>query len=177
MVAHLTSKVEQLVSYVEPKPGDTVLDIGCNDGTLLNCYGAETGLIRVGIDPSAEKFRSNYQSDIRIAYDFFSEQGDTRAPISLWQWAYDKIQHPERQETCTALCNSPGNCTSAEQDSIDICQAVELNDSDNQSKCENTPSGVLPCQYFPENIPLQMSIQNQERYLIVNQDYGANLFS
>lgn len=73
MVTHLTNKVEDLVVYVEPKCGDTVLDIGCNDGTLLNCYGAEKGLIRVGIDPSAEKFRANYQPDIRVAYDFFSE--------------------------------------------------------------------------------------------------------
>lgn len=74
MVAHLTSKVDDLVIYAEPKHGDIVLDIGCNDGTLLNCYGADAGLIRVGIDPSAEKFRANYQSDIRVAYDFFSEQ-------------------------------------------------------------------------------------------------------
>lgn len=74
MVAHLTSKVDDLFIYAEPKRGDIVLDIGCNDGTLLNCYGADAGLIRLGIDPSAEKFRANYQSDIRVAYDFFSEQ-------------------------------------------------------------------------------------------------------
>jgi len=74
MVAHLTSKVNDLVVYAEPKSGDIVLDIGCNDGTLLNHYGAEAGLVRVGIDPSAEKFRANYQPDIRVAYDFFSQR-------------------------------------------------------------------------------------------------------
>ena len=74
MVDHLTCKVDDLVSYVQPQSGDIVLDIGCNDGTLLNHYGADSGLVRLGIDPSAEKFRSNYQSDIQVAYDFFSEK-------------------------------------------------------------------------------------------------------
>ena len=27
---------------------------------------------------------------------------------------------------------------------------------------------------YAENIPLQMSMQNQERYYIVNQEYGQN---
>ena len=111
---------------------------------------------------------------------FFSEEGNTRAPISLWQWTYDKIQHPEREETCTARCSTPGDCTYEEQNSIDICQAVELDEATvdgNRTKCEGTPAGALACEYFPENIPLQMSIQNQERYLIVNQQYGENLFS
>ena len=75
MVAHLTGKVERLIAYVEPKRGDVVLDIGCNDGTLLNYYGTEAGLVRVGMDPSAEKFRANYQSDIRVDYNFFAESG------------------------------------------------------------------------------------------------------
>ena len=74
MVAHLTRKVDDLVSYVQPVSGDIVLDIGCNDGTLLNHYGSDSGLFRFGIDPSAEKFRSNYQPDIQVIYDFFSEQ-------------------------------------------------------------------------------------------------------
>lgn len=74
MVSHLTSKVDSLLEYVKPNSGEIVIDIGCNDGTLLNRYGSESGLIRIGIDPSAEKFRSNYQPDIRVAYDFFSER-------------------------------------------------------------------------------------------------------
>ena len=74
MVSHLTRKVDDLVAYVKPNPGDIELDIGCNDGTLLNHFGADSGLIRLGIDPSAEKFRSNYQPDIRVIYDFFSEE-------------------------------------------------------------------------------------------------------
>lgn len=75
MVSHLKEKVRHLKAYVKPVKGDVVLDIGCNDGTLLNAYGAENGLVRVGIDPSSKKFASHFQSDIQVVYDFFSEKG------------------------------------------------------------------------------------------------------
>ena len=75
MVSHLESKVRALVEFAKPTAGDVVLDIGCNDGTLLNAYGAQAGLTRIGMDPSAEKFASNYQPDIRVAYDFFKKDG------------------------------------------------------------------------------------------------------
>ncbi len=80
MVRHLETKVHALVDFVKPKPGDVVLDIGCNDGTLLNAYGAKAGLTRIGMDPSAKKFTANYQPDIRVVYDFFNEKG-TRSLI------------------------------------------------------------------------------------------------
>ena len=129
-----------------------------------------------------EGYRTHYNCPFPLPAaenTFFSEQGDTRAPVSLWQWVYDRIQHPERQETCTAMCDDPGNCTNEEQDSIDTCQAVVMDKSrdENRTTCENTAAGALRCVYYPQNVPLQSSIQNQERYLIVNQQYGENLFS
>jgi NDP-4-keto-2,6-dideoxyhexose 3-C-methyltransferase len=75
MVSHLEGKVRGLLEMARPQPGDVVLDIGCNDGTLLNAYGAKAGLIRIGMDPSAKKFAANYQPDIRVVYDFFSAKG------------------------------------------------------------------------------------------------------
>jgi NDP-4-keto-2,6-dideoxyhexose 3-C-methyltransferase len=75
MVSHLESKVRALVEFARPKPGDVVLDIGCNDGTLLNAYGSKAGLTRIGMDPSSKKFAGNFQPDIRVVYDFFSEKG------------------------------------------------------------------------------------------------------
>ena len=75
MVSHLQAKVHALVALAKPASGDVVLDIGCNDGTLLNTYGANAGLTRIGMDPSAQKFAGNYQPDIRVVYDFFSETG------------------------------------------------------------------------------------------------------
>jgi NDP-4-keto-2,6-dideoxyhexose 3-C-methyltransferase len=75
MVSHLVGKIPGLKALVPLERRDVVLDIGCNDGTLLNAYGADAGLVRIGMDPSAEKFKSRYQPDIRVVYDFFSEKG------------------------------------------------------------------------------------------------------
>jgi NDP-4-keto-2,6-dideoxyhexose 3-C-methyltransferase len=72
MVDHLEKKTEDLIRFAELRKGDVVLDIGCNDGTLLNSYGADRGLVRVGMDHSAAKFSDHYDSDIRVIYDFFS---------------------------------------------------------------------------------------------------------
>ena len=75
MVSHLQGKVRDLIAFAKPRAGDIVLDIGCNDGTLLNAYGAAAGLKRVGMDPSSRKFASHFQPDIQVVYDFFSERG------------------------------------------------------------------------------------------------------
>lgn len=86
MVEHLRAKVESLMRRVSLRPGDLVLDIGSNDGTLLSFYPAD-GLTRVGIDPTAEKFQSFYQPDIQRVADFFSARtfrkwfGDRKAKI------------------------------------------------------------------------------------------------
>lgn len=72
MTSHLKQKITALLDFVKPQPGEVILDIGCNDGTLLN-YCEGRGLTRVGIDPSSAKFAEFFQEDIRVAYDFFSE--------------------------------------------------------------------------------------------------------
>lgn len=71
MESHLRRKILGLLDFVNPDPGDIILDIGCNDGTLLNCCEGR-GLKRVGIDPSSEKFRAFFQPDIEVIYDFFT---------------------------------------------------------------------------------------------------------
>jgi NDP-4-keto-2,6-dideoxyhexose 3-C-methyltransferase len=75
MVSHLEARVRALVDFAKPKSGDVVLDIGCNDGTLLNAYGSKAGLTRIGMDPSSKKFAGHFQPDIKAVYDFFSEKG------------------------------------------------------------------------------------------------------
>jgi cyclopropane fatty-acyl-phospholipid synthase-like methyltransferase len=70
MVRHLQSKAAALVALARPQPGDAVLDIGCNDGTLLRSYDG-LGLQRVGVDPSAAPFAAEYPQDIRLIVDFF----------------------------------------------------------------------------------------------------------
>ena len=71
MVDHLNHKVRQLERLVELKAGDTVLDIGSNDCTLLKAYEG-LGLTRVGIDPTGSKFASYYPADVKLVADFFS---------------------------------------------------------------------------------------------------------
>ena len=72
MVSHLAEKVDGLINFVCPKEGEIVLDIGCNDGTMLNLFG-RTGMKRIGIDPSSEKFKDHFDTDIDVICDFFSE--------------------------------------------------------------------------------------------------------
>ncbi|MFJ9855033.1 class I SAM-dependent methyltransferase [Streptomyces sp. NPDC101150] len=71
MVNHLHGKVTELEKLVELGPQDLVLDIGSNDGTLLSGYAAD-GPQRVGIDPSAEKFRHEYPPGSELITEFFS---------------------------------------------------------------------------------------------------------
>lgn len=71
MVEHLSGKVRGLERRFAPQSGDVVLDIGSNDGTLLKSYSTP-GLHRVGMDPTAEKFRDYYPPEIAVAAEFFS---------------------------------------------------------------------------------------------------------
>ena len=75
MVSHLEQKVHDLRAFANPVRGDVILDIGCNDGTTLNVYGSDSGFVRIGMDPSSKKFADNFDDDIQVVYDFFSEQG------------------------------------------------------------------------------------------------------
>lgn len=71
MVTHLERIARRLENRVGLRPGDAVLDIGANDGTLLKSYET-TGLVRTGIDPTIAKFREFYPEDITAVADFFS---------------------------------------------------------------------------------------------------------
>lgn len=71
MVEHLNDITATLRKIVTLQPGDAVLDIGSNDGTLLKSY--EQGTVKpFGMDPSAEKFRHYYREDAKLVVDFFS---------------------------------------------------------------------------------------------------------
>ncbi|MBY0528282.1 MAG: class I SAM-dependent methyltransferase [Gemmataceae bacterium] len=72
MVRHLSNKANQLSRFVGLHRGDTVLDIGSNDGTLLNAYRVP-GLRRIGIDPTGKKFGHLYSPDVELIPDFFSQ--------------------------------------------------------------------------------------------------------
>ena len=66
MVEHLGREARGLETLVELSPGDVVLDIGSNDGTLLGSYTTKN-LRRIGIDPTAAKFADYYPEDAVVA--------------------------------------------------------------------------------------------------------------
>jgi NDP-4-keto-2,6-dideoxyhexose 3-C-methyltransferase len=72
MIRHLREIAFNVKHRVAFSPGDIVLDIGSNDGTLLSFYQDEQGIRRLGIDPTIAKFKSYYQSGIETVEDFFT---------------------------------------------------------------------------------------------------------
>lgn len=85
MVSHLFGKVTQLLLDCPVSPGDIVLDIGSNDGTTLGFYPDD--VVRLGIDPTTEKFRKFHPPGITAVADFFTAEtfrravGDRKAKI------------------------------------------------------------------------------------------------
>jgi|SaaInlLV_10m_DNA_3_1039740.scaffolds.fasta_scaffold12699_2 NDP-4-keto-2,6-dideoxyhexose 3-C-methyltransferase len=71
----ITSKLEDIVNF---KEGDVVLDIGCNDGTLLKSYQI-SGLNKYGIDPIVEHFLDFYPDDIEVYEGFFNKENYEKA--------------------------------------------------------------------------------------------------
>lgn len=69
-LADIVTRIESLVPLA---PGDTVLDIGCNDGTLLAAY-AEPKLDRLGIDPSTNVADMARAKGFEVAPEFFSRE-------------------------------------------------------------------------------------------------------
>jgi hypothetical protein len=70
MVEHLKAKVGSLLARFPLSDSDLVMDIGSNDGTLLAFY--PESVTRVGMDPTAAKFREFYKPGIQVITDFFS---------------------------------------------------------------------------------------------------------
>ncbi len=82
MVRHLHDIAKQAEQYIND--GDSVLDIACNDGTLLSGYTKD--VMRIGIDPSknvakyAKQTLKGYRH--KIVYDFFNKEAlDSRFQV------------------------------------------------------------------------------------------------
>jgi SAM-dependent methyltransferase len=71
MVNHLGQIVAYLEDLAQLKPGDLVLDIGSNDGTMLSLYKTN-GITRVGMDPTIAKYKALYPADVITVPSFFS---------------------------------------------------------------------------------------------------------
>jgi NDP-4-keto-2,6-dideoxyhexose 3-C-methyltransferase len=73
MTRNLHEIASQAEEIVDLRPGDLVLDIGCNDGTLLDGYRA-SGLRYLGFDPS-DVGRYAVAKGYEVVRDFFSYEG------------------------------------------------------------------------------------------------------
>jgi NDP-4-keto-2,6-dideoxyhexose 3-C-methyltransferase len=71
MVDHLQKIVKRILERITLLPGDLVIDIGSNDGTLLQVYPAKD-IHLLGIDPAGKQFRPFYPDDVQLIPDFFS---------------------------------------------------------------------------------------------------------
>lgn len=86
MTTHLQTIVKKILNLVKLQPGNIVLDIGSNDGTLLKAYPHEK-ISLLGIDPSSAKFSKYYPDHIKLIVDYFSVSasqsiyGDRKAKI------------------------------------------------------------------------------------------------
>ena len=69
MIQHLYQKFLKLNSKLKLKKNDNILDIGSNDGTFLNFFSQN--IIKIGCDPSANKFKKKFKlvSAIAMFYD------------------------------------------------------------------------------------------------------------
>jgi hypothetical protein len=73
MVNHLTTKASRLLEICNSDVIDVVLDIGSNDGTLLNTY-PDTIAFKVGIDPTISKFINYYDPSVITHSGFFNSE-------------------------------------------------------------------------------------------------------
>jgi hypothetical protein len=111
-------------------------------------------------------------------------ESNLRSPISVWNYLDDQKDsffNPGSREVCTYICteSGDGSCTLDENTYKEYCNGVDMYGDSSitpEENCINSEIDGKQCNYF-KNIPLQQTLQNQERYYIVNQEYGGNLFS
>ena len=73
MSEHLRGILNFASDQVTLVKGDYILDIGCNDGTLLNHYPKDLYSL-IGIDPVAKKYLDRYPKDAKVVTEFFSKE-------------------------------------------------------------------------------------------------------
>jgi len=71
MSQHLKGILSFASDLVNKNEGDNILDIGCNDGTLLNHYPKNLYNL-IGIDPVAKKYLDRYPENAKVVTDFFT---------------------------------------------------------------------------------------------------------
>lgn len=72
MVNHIKNKTNYLRKIVNIKKNDVIIDIGSNDGTMLEFFNKNKKLKLIGVDPTIAKFRKFYSKNIITIDKFFT---------------------------------------------------------------------------------------------------------
>jgi len=73
MQKHIELKKKYLGKIIKLKRNDTIIDIGSNDGTFLNCYNSDKFKL-IGVDPSLDKFKKFYKKNIIKINNYFFQK-------------------------------------------------------------------------------------------------------
>lgn len=71
LVEHFKNYAGSVVARINPPPGSRVVDIGSNDGTLLQCF-KDLGYTVLGVDPAREIAHSATARGVETLPDFFT---------------------------------------------------------------------------------------------------------
>ncbi len=109
MRAALSNIVSQTCEVVKPTAGDLVLDIGCNDGTLLRSY-PNLGLYRVGFEPAENLVPDARKGTDLIFNEFFGYRvfkqrfGESKAKIITSIAMFYDLEAPNEFVSDVAKC-------------------------------------------------------------------------
>jgi GDP-D-mannose dehydratase len=71
---HLKQYQEEIISKISLSEGDTIVDIGSNDSTMLQNY--DKSLKRIGVDPTGNQFKE-YYGDVELVPTYFTHNNFT----------------------------------------------------------------------------------------------------
>ena len=69
MKEHLLSYQQEILSKINIKDGDVIVDIGSNDSTMLQLYNSN--IRRIGVDPTGKQFKE-YYGDVELLANYFT---------------------------------------------------------------------------------------------------------
>ena len=101
MINNLNEIAQQAISKIKLNPNDIVIDIGCNDGTLLQNY-KELPVRSVGFDPAKNMVQFSKQTGATIITEFFSAEefiknyGDEKAKIITSIAMFYDLENPNK---------------------------------------------------------------------------------
>ena len=75
MREHLKNYQLEIVSIAKLQDGDTIVDIGSNDSTMLQYYSSS--IKRIGVDPTGSQFKE-YYGDVELIPTYFTHENFTK---------------------------------------------------------------------------------------------------